>query len=544
MYFCLLSATCNTYARFITSEQAGQIAISFFDSNRSYKARTSEGNYSAPEVYTMEEDSMPFLYIVSTNNSWAMIAADDGIPPIFAYSFEGSFPINEDLPPAMSYFIEWYGYQVQQVRNSPEIVQRNTSSNSVSEPSPTVVVAPLLIKDGNECNWFQSGNINSTNASMGYNRYCPPSNTDYGACAHSVVGCVAVAMGQIMWYWEWPHVALVTDNDGSRVLREYDWLNMPYQLSSSSTDYQVQHIAHLLNDAGVAVGMRYGCNSSSATPDRIPNALRNVFHYHSSELTHRFSNDEDWINLLKQELQLGRPILYGGRRSGDRGHRFVIDGYNSANQFHVNYGWNDFSPIVTHNGYFSLNTINNNGDPYSSSQSAVLEVYPVSSSCTTSWINNILDDNAFYVNSSIYLNGITVNNGQHVVAYANNQIRVLPNSHFREGSYVHLAIKDLHCHETSRVSIQQLPQQEDVTPDFSSLRSRAVVTLSPNPVSDILTIAGCTSLTPELTIYSIHGQIMSHTIGTSVDVSALPKGIYLLICNDSNYIMQFKFLKE
>ena len=57
------------------------------------------------------------------------------------------------------------------------------------------------------------------------------------------------------------------------------------------------------------------------------------------------------MGIIKDELHAGRPVFYGGSSDvGSGGHAFVIDGYDSADFVHVNWGWGGNS-----NGYFMIN---------------------------------------------------------------------------------------------------------------------------------------------------------------------------------------------
>ena len=49
--------------------------------------------------------------------------------------------------------------------------------------------------------------------------------------------------------------------------------------------------------------------------------------------------DEEWITLLKKEIDANRPALYSGSDITAGGHAFVMDGYDSNNKIHFNWGW-------------------------------------------------------------------------------------------------------------------------------------------------------------------------------------------------------------
>lgn len=90
--------------------------------------------------------------------------------------------------------------------------------------------------------------------------------------------------------------------------------------------------------------------------------------------------DSIWPEMLRGELDLGRPIIYRGGGSGGN-HIFICDGYNESNMFHFNMGHGGYD-----DGYYLLLAItgvtqSGNTFNYSSEQLAVLGITPDSTSC-------------------------------------------------------------------------------------------------------------------------------------------------------------------
>ncbi|MEI6062756.1 MAG: C10 family peptidase, partial [Bacteroidota bacterium] len=78
----------------------------------------------------------------------------------------------------------------------------------------------------------------------------------------------------------------------------------------------------------------------------------------------------DWTNLLKSELDASRPMYYSG--SGPSGgHAWVCDGYNSANKFHMNWGWSGVS-----NGYYAIGALNTGNGTFNSTNAIVYGIKP------------------------------------------------------------------------------------------------------------------------------------------------------------------------
>lgn len=58
------------------------------------------------------------------------------------------------------------------------------------------------------------------------------------------------------------------------------------------------------------------------------------------------------MNLVYNEVDAGRPILYTGVSGYDGGHAFVLDGYNNTGKVHINWGWDG-----SDNGMYDIATL-------------------------------------------------------------------------------------------------------------------------------------------------------------------------------------------
>ena len=88
----------------------------------------------------------------------------------------------------------------------------------------------------------------------------------------------------------------------------------------------------------------------------VPGALKNYFGYdkHVTLRKRSYYGTTEWMNIIKAELDAGRPVYYGGASdAGQGGHAFVCDGYDDNGYVHINWGWYGDS-----NGYFLVNRLN------------------------------------------------------------------------------------------------------------------------------------------------------------------------------------------
>ncbi|MDN4753927.1 C10 family peptidase [Porphyromonadaceae bacterium W3.11] len=174
------------------------------------------------------------------------------------------------------------------------------------------------------------------------------------------IGCVATATSQIMRYWEYPEKAIGNYSYRSKIFgvisfdfnHTFDWEHMPKETLTEPNE----DIAILCYGVAVSINMNfdYAYNGGSgAIHGDVPPALYRHYGYPKTVQNVRRSDFDDatWTQMLKKELDNRRPVQYGGTGSGG-GHSFVLDGYDSTDLFHVNWGWAGQS-----NGWFKLNAL-------------------------------------------------------------------------------------------------------------------------------------------------------------------------------------------
>jgi len=297
------------------------------------------------------------FYVVNLNTEgFVIVAADDRVQPILAYSNESAFVV-ENMPAHILFFLNGYNKDVKYIIDNQQYSDEITAQKweallSDEIPAKTgkeTVVEPLI--GGNR--WNQT---------KFYNDLCPEDatgNVAYGG--HAAVGCGAVVMGQIMRYWQYPVTgkgshSYNSNNYGTLYANfgetTYQYESMPDQLTNANhPDSCVLAVATLLYHCGVAVNMNYGPAASSCNSNKIVAALPKYFRYPNTvQYIERGSLSLDvWLNYLKGELDEGAPFMYGGSGSYG-GHVWVCDGYDDDDTFHFNWGWGG-----QQNGFYALN---------------------------------------------------------------------------------------------------------------------------------------------------------------------------------------------
>jgi hypothetical protein len=217
-----------------------------------------------------------------------------------------------------------------------------------------------------------------------YNHYINKTENKCDACEAEKcpVGCTAVAMGQIMYYWKFPvyHPLLSS---------QFDWCNMPEALYYRKQIYPYSLNPNYEKERDAVAWLLYRCAEESNTiycigecnsfalPDHARNALVNNFGYSSDAnfRERRYHSDKIWKEYIKADLDKGRPILYTAVPPWvGNAHTFVCDGYNSNDEFHFNWGWHG----DLYDDWYALNAMMDiKGSNYLyMGHSATFEIYP------------------------------------------------------------------------------------------------------------------------------------------------------------------------
>ena len=351
----------SAFAQPRSEHEALDIAQKFWNVRQS-NAKISIAPISAKSLQnkTRRGNSVSGCYVINdeANKRFVIISADERMPQILGYSDNGIFSA-ESAPEALLDMIDEYNTQYDfLLSNNLEIYQNPQRVSDVNYP--------IMI----QTKWGQK---------EPYWNECPL-DANGQRC---VTGCVATAMAQVMNYHRWPEkgqggivsynartyitsIAQSFDFDALRI----DWNNMLDAYDTGATQVQKDEVAKLMHACGVSVYMDYTSGESGADDPNIPYALINNFGYNPNiyYAAKAYYEIDEWHQLIDEELQAGRPILYSGDGSG--GHQFVLDGKKDG-LYHFNFGWEGDD-----DGYFLLDAITPGSHNYNSSQAMILGVCP------------------------------------------------------------------------------------------------------------------------------------------------------------------------
>lgn len=344
----LAAAALSAEASQISPRQAEAIASQFANSTPRLKAYGTSHSAAAMKVaYTKMSatDGENLLHVVNRGDDggYVVVAGDDAAPNVvLGYSTGGTFDY-ETAPENLRWWLDEYGRQMEYM-----IENGITAAEQATAPTFDRNVEPMITTKWNQ--------------DAPYNNMCPELNG-----RRTYTGCVATAMAQVMNYHQWPVRGTgsnkYTDKEGcgqelSANFGEttYRWDLMLDTYDANSSQESQDAVATLMKHCGVAVYMSYYQQASGALSGNAAQALVQYFGYPADVqiLSRDYRTYDEWITLIKNEIDAGRPVLFGAQSTAG-GHEFVIDGYNTDGYFHVNWGWggnsDDYFLIATLNPY-------------------------------------------------------------------------------------------------------------------------------------------------------------------------------------------------
>ena len=382
-----LLGTTTLQARKVTTEQARQAATRFWQSAPATRGgvtpswqlvRDSENSATRstgvdPAYYVFDNTAGPGFVIV---------AGDDVAMPVLGYSFDSEFPSGK-LPSNLQAWLD----------GLRETVNKARAAGLKAESSVTQAWAAT--RSGNIVVKLETALWNQDEP---YNRLCPTYQE-----TRTYTGCTATAMAIAIRYHQWPERGTGTlpsyttgsygiSVPGLTLGHAYDWANMKLKYAYSyqgTTDYEYTEftqieataVATLMRDCAILLRSDFGPEGSSGTSafsSDIPDLLINHLGYdRQTRWLSRISySTREWNELLQNELDNDRPIIYSGYNS-QSGHAFILDGYTDTNYYSVNWGWSGYC-----NGYFLLTALDPEGqgiggsNHYNDGQNAIVGIQP------------------------------------------------------------------------------------------------------------------------------------------------------------------------
>jgi len=350
------------YSDFVSIDNAKKIANNIMFSNYSY-----DNDFEVESIHHIKEGSNTLIYAINYfDKGFVLVAADDRVMPLLGYSFNNNYSDN-NLPIQLEDMIIFFKKQIlyvidNDIASNQKIKDLWASylSNEVNHNNRSV--DPLMTT-----NWDQGHS---------WNDHCPLDNQGPGGNAYA--GCVATATAMVMKYWNHPEIG-----EGSHTYNHNDYglitadFNTIYNWDNMSNGSPTEASRKLLFHVGVSCEMGYGPYGSGAWVGEyepsVTTALKTYFKYNQGTNFLSKDNFDDvfWVDVVKTDLDQGRPLVYKGYTSDySAGHAFVVDGYD-GDYFHLNWGWSG-----SYNGWYLLSNLSPGGYTFSTWQGAIFNLYP------------------------------------------------------------------------------------------------------------------------------------------------------------------------
>lgn len=427
------------FAERVAPDDAALVANNFMNVASASSAKKAAAPKKMVRKATAEENLF-YIYENANGEGWVIIAGDDALAPVLAYSETGTFR-TENMPVNVKSWLGKYNKFVRKIEDEGVIAteeateQWTTLRRGARKAKGDAVVGPLIATQ-----WDQDSP---------YYDLCPGTGT-----SKAYTGCVATAMAQVMNYWQWPvkgtgsHSYQPLDPNsetGAKSKRygvqsadfgstTYDWANMLDKYTSGATSAQKTAVATLMFHCGVATEMMYGNDADGGSgtytvnygdwedPQCAQNAFVTYFGYKSDGLTgymrdgfmyegvqyYKKWSDADWTAMVKEELDKRHPIMYGGAGK-EGGHSFICDGYDDSDYFHFNWGWSG-----SNDGYYILSNLvpgsggaGGGGYDFSEDQDVIIGIVPDKKDMpevTITWsVNGVTTETVFHEEDALVL---------------------------------------------------------------------------------------------------------------------------------------------
>lgn len=564
-YFCLTILFQLIFINLLSSkpisiEIANKVAESILLKNSEHTL----ANYGIKLVYVVKDETNtlngvsqnPYFYVYSgMDKSFLIVSGDDVARPILAFSIDGDFP-SEELPPNLRYWLNYYKEQIKYARENN--LQANAqiakewalilSGGNINITNYPEAVTPLIKTKWNQAPF--------------YNDYCP---YDDSRQSKTVAGCVAIAMAQVMKYWAYPTVGQGRHSYNHYKLGtisasfddfEINWNSFPNQIFTKNDE-----LAYTIFLLGVSVEMRYGVDASGAyvisktSPKQHCSeyAMKTYWKYEPKTLRGLPRTDTTitgWYNIIKNELRLGRPLLYTGF-GPDGGHAWVCDGYREDNYFYMNWGWGG-----SYNGYYSLTAlepgtggIGAGSGTFNEGQEILYGIQPMmdNASILTLTGNTNFEDTPLGSTSqrTIYLNNlgtkpITISTADAPQSFSINTqfpITLLPGESIPVNvvfspKYATTYTGNITFTTNANYGVNQISVRGKGVANTSVNDNKLTTDVYPNPASDFINILSDDAL-QKIEIFDIYGCLLitnsiSKGQNFKIDITQLPIGSYII----------------
>jgi len=363
----LLSLTFLTaHAETVSPSKAQRAAQSFFSGSSLTKTSASTTKLVWDGIETKGTGDAPFYIFNAGDEGFVIIAGDDGMNPVLGYSTDSAFD-SSDIPDGLMDLFECYRRNINDLRQKTIEPAHGVSEKWGKLLSPTKAgISATTVVNLKTAPWGQRNP---------YKRKCPEIHDT--VC---ITGCGATALSILMRYYKKPDKGYGTLESYTTTTHKYvvpeKELGYAYQWDDmletykgvSATKEQKNAVATIMADAGQMIYSDYRPTlTTSNFASFLPGMLSHMKYSDKAVWRQHFNfSTDEWMELLKKEMDAGHPVIYRGAAIPEGGHFYIIDGYDSEGRFHFNWGWNG-----NKNGFYYIADTR-----YSCNESAIFGLVP------------------------------------------------------------------------------------------------------------------------------------------------------------------------
>jgi hypothetical protein len=345
---------------YITPGQASQAALHHL---------LKSGKQHVPEMKNVAEilnAGQKLAYVFELDPAgYIVVGALAGLPPVIAYSFESHFGGIDDGNPLYSLLKADLTKRASllPLKDHPSVLQCNRQWEEILGSDPELISSRFFEQwpatgDGwLKSNWTQS---------PPYNNLCP---MDPVTELRSYAGCPATAMAQILNFHECTNNTHFDDTDdyyhnyaGRQYWIDDDHETIGFPSFTELNTYLDTLSAHYLAGASLSnndkAALTFACGvaahqvftSQGSGTFGVNQAYEAYLRFGCNTVALLDSNDTDLFDRLKQNIIDTLPAhLAVVDEAWSTGHNVVVDGYNTDEYYHINFGWGG-----AYNGWYLL----------------------------------------------------------------------------------------------------------------------------------------------------------------------------------------------
>ncbi len=315
------------------------------------------------------EKGAPLFYVFELNPpGYLIVTGSYDLPPVIAYSFTSNFQTTTEGNPLFDLLYADLTLRLRYIDYIAEVTleERHLQWDSYTKGTP--------LSNGRFEQWPPEGStptggwiLTNWHQNAPYNNFCPLDI--YNGGARSVAGCPAVVIAQILNYHNTTMNVVFDDSDdyyhnygGNQFWIDNNYVQFGFKsfpqlntlLSTLQSHYESQipptndDKAALTFACGVAATQVYGASGSGTFG--VDQAYEAYQRFNCTTVSLLDEDDPDLYERMSSNMKDALPAHLAVVNEGwTVGHNVVLDGYNTDNYFHVNFGWGG-----SYNGWYLI----------------------------------------------------------------------------------------------------------------------------------------------------------------------------------------------